>query len=102
MITREQLKVGAEFIGYTSEPRVVQFVGDDLVVYKAGNYEYSLPIHKALEYWSPKPTPPEVVYLNIYEHAIFAYDTRRLADVSASPSRIACIRVEYRVGQLDE
>lgn len=105
MIRREDLVVGAEFIrsdGYDRETRVVKFVGDVFVVYKAGKYEYSLPIIKAIKAWSPKPTPPEVRYLNIYRgFYVAAYKTRQEAD-SAAGGRVACVRVEYREGQYDD
>lgn len=39
------------------------------------------------------------MWVNVYADDVTSYDTKREADEIASPSRIACVRVNYEVGE---
>lgn len=83
------------------------------VTYPSGNEVVSAVTLEGLYYSNPSDADiinvPEkrVRYLNIYPGSIYSYNNREDADTAAKRhdnwhNRIACIKVEYMEGQLDD
>ena len=65
-ITREQLKVGGDYLNYNEENCTILFLGEEQLMYKAIGSEWCIAIHKALKGWSlPEP---ETKTIKVYEY----------------------------------